>query len=463
MAGLSGLSVKMIAAFASTAAAVGGGGYLIKNDQGEPIIQSLFSSGPNGKPAPVEIEPVIAEEPKEEVASLPEATSKAPAVEIKKPELPSFDIMRVEKDGSVVIAGKAPANSEVEIVEDGKVLGKTRSSADGDFVIVFDTPLSVGDHELTIKAMPEGKEPLLSAETGIVTIPEPSDEKGEVLALVQELGQASRILQVPNIELAKPVEEPVKVVSAPESEPVEEQAVAEIEKPQESVIEPATKSVTASVDKPVLVQAVDVEPNRVFIAGQGEANRSARVYINDEFKGTTRISPKGAFLFELSEGLTAGSYDLRVDVLDADNSEVASRAAVTIDHSPEPVVVAEVTPEPVAPEPVAPEPEAKAELKPEVKTPEIQPEVETVAVEPEPEPAVELKPVIKTGRSVIIRRGDSLWKISRRMLGEGRKYTTIFSANNNQIKDPNRIYPGQVFDVPDLEEDQAGTDQKQSG
>jgi nucleoid-associated protein YgaU len=48
----------------------------------------------------------------------------------------------------------------------------------------------------------------------------------------------------------------------------------------------------------------------------------------------------------------------------------------------------------------------------------------------------------------IIRRGDNLWTIARRVYGEGIKYTTIYDANTGQIRNPDRIYPGQVFDLP---------------
>ena len=49
---------------------------------------------------------------------------------------------------------------------------------------------------------------------------------------------------------------------------------------------------------------------------------------------------------------------------------------------------------------------------------------------------------------VIIRRGDSLWRISRDTYGRGARYTVIYLANGDQIRDPNRIYPGQVFRMP---------------
>ena len=42
---------------------------------------------------------------------------------------------------------------------------------------------------------------------------------------------------------------------------------------------------------------------------------------------------------------------------------------------------------------------------------------------------------------VIIRRGDTLWRISRETYGAGRRYTTIYLANGDQIRDPDLIYP----------------------
>lgn len=45
-------------------------------------------------------------------------------------------------------------------------------------------------------------------------------------------------------------------------------------------------------------------------------------------------------------------------------------------------------------------------------------------------------------------RGNSLWRISRAMLGHGVRYTQIYAANTQQIRDPRLIYPGQVFVLP---------------
>ena len=47
-----------------------------------------------------------------------------------------------------------------------------------------------------------------------------------------------------------------------------------------------------------------------------------------------------------------------------------------------------------------------------------------------------------------ITRGDSLWQISRKSYGSGFRYTVIFDANKDQIRDPDLIYPGQIFVLP---------------
>ena len=47
-----------------------------------------------------------------------------------------------------------------------------------------------------------------------------------------------------------------------------------------------------------------------------------------------------------------------------------------------------------------------------------------------------------------VSRGDSLWRISRLIYGVGTRYTVVYRANRERIRDPNRIYPGQVFVLP---------------
>ncbi len=50
--------------------------------------------------------------------------------------------------------------------------------------------------------------------------------------------------------------------------------------------------------------------------------------------------------------------------------------------------------------------------------------------------------------AVIVQPGNSLWRISRRVYGEGLRFSVIYQANRDQIRDPDLIYPGQIFVVP---------------
>jgi nucleoid-associated protein YgaU len=57
--------------------------------------------------------------------------------------------------------------------------------------------------------------------------------------------------------------------------------------------------------------------------------------------------------------------------------------------------------------------------------------------------------------TAIVSRGDSLWRISRRVYGSGMRYTVIYDANEDQIRNRDLIYPGQVFVLPPENEGEA--------
>ena len=59
-------------------------------------------------------------------------------------------------------------------------------------------------------------------------------------------------------------------------------------------------------------------------------------------------------------------------------------------------------------------------------------------------------PAVADQRRLTVVRGDNLWNIARAHYGEGLRYTVIFDANKNQIRDPDLIYPGQIFSLPKL-------------
>ena len=53
-------------------------------------------------------------------------------------------------------------------------------------------------------------------------------------------------------------------------------------------------------------------------------------------------------------------------------------------------------------------------------------------------------------RFVIVQPGNALWRIARRTYGEGPRYSVIYESNQAQIRDPDLIYPGQIFKVPEV-------------
>ncbi|MGE0213808.1 MAG: Ig-like domain-containing protein [Parvibaculaceae bacterium] len=120
------------------------------------------------------------------------------------------------------------------------------------------------------------------------------------------------------------------------------------------------------------------------------------------------------------------------------------------------------TQEPSAQEQTTTEPQASQQEEPQSQQAEQAPEVaqpqseakedaasgseqKTAAQEPAKEP--EAQP--RKGR-VVIQPGNNLWRIARVIYGQGVEYTTIFEANKEQIRDPDLIYPGQIFNTPDV-------------
>ena len=66
-------------------------------------------------------------------------------VEVKEP---TISLLRVEPDGSVVIAGTGPKNSIISLLNGTQVIGETKSLGQGDYTLVLDTPLQSGQHML---------------------------------------------------------------------------------------------------------------------------------------------------------------------------------------------------------------------------------------------------------------------------------------------------------------------------
>lgn len=391
----------LLAGGAAVGGVAGGGYYATRQSATAPAPISSVEGETSAKPA--ETAAVDPEKPAEADQPL--------QVAVIDPAMPRFDILRVEPDGSAVVAGSAKPDSTVELMSGGVVVATAKAGPGGDFAMVLDTPLAKGGHELTLRATDATGAAVVSEETGIVTIP---DGEGELTAMVSKAGQASRILQkgeAPAAEVAAAAPNVAPAAEAPAPEPAPAPA------------------------KPVLVSAVDFEAGKIYVAGSGEAERAVNIYIDDVLAGTAKVGADGSFLLETATNLAPGTHKVRVDMLGADGSQVVARSEVPLLHEEAVAVV----------EPAKPADTTVAVTEPAKPAEQAKPAQAQVAAAEPAKPAA--KP-IKTGASVIIRRGDNLWRVSRRMLGKGVRYTVIYEANKDQIKDPQLIFPGQVLKVP---------------
>ena len=62
--------------------------------------------------------------------------------------------------------------------------------------------------------------------------------------------------------------------------------------------------------------------------------------------------------------------------------------------------------------------------------------------------AAEAEPPAPEAQYYTVVKGDSLSKIAKKFYGDPMKYPSIFEANKPMLKDPDKIYPGQVLRIP---------------
>ena len=439
----------------------------------------------------------------------PPATPAAPAAPATAgPIAPSFDVVRVESNGSIVVAGNAAPNAKVEILDGSTVLGSTVAGPDGAFVIVLDDPLKPGDYTIALRAT-TGDVVTPSVQTAVVSVPK--DAAGQVLAMVEEPGKPAELLTVPAPE-TKPAAPATEAPAAAAPAPAAPAAAAEPAAPAPAapaVVEaapapavPATPPAAAVAEPKIVVEAVEIDGNKIFVAGLADAGRKVRAYANEILLGDALTSPDGHFLVEATRDIPVGNYTIHVDGLDADGVKVVARAAVPFEREPGEAVAAvapaapkpaEVKPaEPAAPAAPAVVAETPAPAAPATEAPAVAAapgaEAPAVAAAPAetapattPAPAAEAPAVVAAATppaevpetvspklehadgAVIIRRHDTLWRISRRVYGHGVRYSTIYLANQDQISDPDRIWPGQVFKVPEKSKEGEAADLKAMG
>ncbi len=311
--------------------------------------------------------------------------SEEPAPAAAASELPSFDTVRVEPTGDAVIAGRAAPDAEVTIKLGGLAIGKTKADAQGSFAYVSEKPLPAGAAALSLETNVNGKT-VTSEQTVAVAVK--GDQKSE-----------------PMVAVVKP-SEPTKIIQAPKA------------------AEPSEMTDSVKLD------AVDYDASgNIIFSGRGKAGAAVRIYVDNTAAGEVKADDAGRWMFAGTSAVAAGTHMLRADEIGA-NGKVSSRIELPFLRE-EPAKVA-AAPAAVEPTPALP---AIAEPAPAAVPTETEVAIAQPAAAPEPS-------------RMVIQPGNNLWKLSRQVYGKGIQYTVIYEANKDQIRDPNLIYPGQVFVMP---------------
>ncbi|MBL4751230.1 MAG: LysM peptidoglycan-binding domain-containing protein [Amylibacter sp.] len=352
--------------------------------QPKPEVVAIEAEQPEPETVEVAPEPEAAEA-QAEVAETQVAPEPEPEIAVVDPTPPSFDLIRVDKAGSMVVAGKAAPGTTVEIILDGTVLGQTVADATGAFVALLDLEPSDKPRELSL---------LQKQATG-------ADVASVDKVLVMPL--KPKVEEAPKIVVAKADTNDVEVIETPktEVEDVEEVQTAKAQDVQESAsTTPEAQPEVAKVE-PQVAEILSLETivyddlGDVVISGRGSSDDFVRIYLDNKPADVQKVADSGQWKITLTD-VPAGLYSLRVD-------SVNSAGSVT-----------------------------QRVLSPFKREAAL-----TVAASPD------------TPKSnITIQPGFTLWALAKQRYGSGIKYVQIFEANRDRIKDPDLIYPGQVFDLP---------------
>lgn len=339
---------------------------------------------------------------------VPDPGAAAP-IALQSDEIPSFALVRVEPDGSAVIAGIASPDGAVEIFADAEVIGAETATQSGDWAFVTAEPLPAGGIELRVRDVETDR----YSTTSVLVVIE-DDRAGEPLVVALEPGEASEILQ--GLQSA-PASQPLDVAQAPvagDAAPADPE-IPETDEPEAGTLEGTAEEPTLVADAPLAIDAVEIDGTRNFFAGSGVEGLSVQLYVDNVAVGTGAVSD-GRWLIETDDVLAGSSQRVRADLIDPEGNVVGRAEVDFLLDLPTTVAGGETQATPGA---------------------------GTVPVMV----GVTEGDVTRSGMA-IIRRGDNLWTIASRVYGDGFRYTHIFEANTDQIRNPDLIYPGQVFALP---------------
>ena len=433
--------------------------------------------------------------------------------------VPRFDLVRIEDDGSALIAGLAEGTGYVILSVDGVELPGARSNLNGSgqFVIFAFLPPKLTPQALRLNLYTDGENGLIVSDEIVFVAAAPKNEnQEEVVASVSE--DTAEI--DPELEALPQTEDVVATVSEDTAEidpqlealPQTEEVVASVSEdtaeidPQPEPVMQTEASAGSATTKVLLVDETGVKilqdgeeagpfitvsidtisynlQGDVSIGGRAAGRGFVRIYLDNRAITTSQISDSGYWTVDLLN-VEAGLYTLRVDELNSvgdvmsrsetpfkreEPTELAALMAetdeVVVDDDAEAETVA------AASDTLKSDTAGKVQQESEITQTvvDVQAQVENLAAsasdiyfEVEASGAsskgvggepVELDAYLRapsaTFRVKTVQPGSTLWAIAKESYGAGIEYFKVFDANKERIRDPDLIYPGQVFEIPD--------------
>lgn len=381
----------------------------------------------------------------------PPASQAKPAAAVP---VPTFDIVRVEPSGDTVVAGQGMPGATVELLRNGQTYARTVADVGGQWAIV-PPPLPKGPAELMLRVTtPDGR---TATSDQVVTVRVPEMPGEQVVVVLNAPDAPSKVLAGIAAPAAAPGAATVAEAPAVVAKPAQQMAATD---PGAGAAPPAAGRTNARIE------AVEAdEAGRFFVTGVAEPGATIRIYLNDTPVANVQAAKDGAFGMRVEKGVTPGRYRVRIDDIDTGTGHVLTRAEVpfTMDPkvaqtAPAAVIIADAKAPSAASETTVADAGTSA-AAPASGSPGTDTSAGSVgelsssakagtlaAAAPAPTPSVAVVPEIRT---VAVVRGDNLWRISRKTYGEGIRYTVIYDANAQQIRNPNLIYPGQIFVMPE--------------
>lgn len=367
--------------------------------------------------APVDEEPDTAAEIDTDADAEDLAQEVAEAPQIIAPVL---DQIFVEKDGNALLSGEAEPGSEIRVLLDGEAVHSFTVDNTGQFAEFVSIPFSEVARGLVLETS-DGAVTAQSDDYLIAALPKPVEEEQVASAdpsVTPEDSEADTAAPSDASDTADAGEQPQQPADTEVAE-----ALAESASQAEATSDDQQVAVLRSGEEGVeLVQSPSTEPTEpeqveldtigysdtgdVQLTGRVTEGSAVRLYLNNRLVADVTPETGGNWRGEL-QGIEPGVYTLRVDEVGTDGT-VVSRLETPFKREPVEVLQA-----------------ADAATTPDA--------------------AAETPPI----RQVTVQKGDTLWAISRERFGDGVLYVRLFDANRDLIRDPDLIYPGQIFTIPE--------------